>query len=1053
MSQVQTPLMATDGDREIAGVASLADEIGTLSTGVIIGLGGSGIQTISRLRSRVLSVRPDAIATSSLAFLGIDSVTTNRQVPPLPPGVGLAPSEYVNLTDNPFDAHSFIQHNAHDGTLASWWDATRTVPFGPLSDGMKQDRMLGRLAFFREGPNLTARITQAVSQTLELNQHKMSHGHGGQGSPAATARFYIVNSSCGGTGSSGLLELLYAIWSTCQSHAMTPVITMFTYAPGVFEPEIARTSQSPADEVSNLRANAYAYFREFDHFVDRTSELSTAIGHSRNLSAPTLSDGQLVKQVFLVDGLVPGAGYVPDIKDTYEMTAEAMFQFLMTPAGDEALNINATNSPVLEELDAHSKHRLYCGLLLASATYPGDTVRHHLAHRFYDYMIRKTLLDQPADLAETVRRSPSRTRLVDQLHEQTDELLAVEMPEALDDVQRVANRAPDDLRADPEEERVANAMATVRSGLGWGVTQYRQMLQAKRRVLADQSSSLVIGTTLEAGKGAPFVVELLSVARRDLDYRLRETEVDLESARREAEEGEARAMSAYDELERIRARWFAAVAKRSTEQAAEHLGQMLRAWVNDTILREKLKARTELLRDLITTLADLEDQATRSQRQLETLATEASEQWRQDNLIGKDRNPLAITALVPNDLLPQVEECRLNVDAFEKVLRILETIDLGQELADLMRRWKDRASLALLGLGSRLADERGASRVALMVELGALADQYVFESGKADSADPSAPPPRFIVPRSLEAAADAVDGGKSLDKALTSLQGLSKKVALAMDEAKLGGSVNPPATTTTIIAPHGLLTKVHRMFPEGRGLQVVEGVDPEKVVALNMRWGASLHSISQVSAWEVDYERRLTRLSKEPHLKRFHLHRDWHSLGGYLVALIPNYVDLELASNVFARLELASALLKLPDARAVVFRSGLPALESSRPLWVESHPQGDVWQASIYRADPDPARGWHLQRSLVLGDSYDDALARVGADMSVSQYAAAFTDQLAGAAGVDASIQELEGLLAKYDALLATYPPSSTDADAIGLIRRAASDLLQVYRRNKLIHG
>lgn len=1052
MTTIFSPLSDTADSEPLAGVGALADEIGSLSTGVIIGLGGSGIQTISRLRSRVQSVRPDAIATASLAFLGIDSVTTERQVPPLPPGVGLAPSEYVNLTENAFDARSFIQHNAHDTALSSWWDAIRSVPHGPLTDGMKQDRMLGRLAFYREGGSLSTRIVGAISDALRLNRHKMQQGHGGKGTPAGTAKFFIVNSSCGGTGSSGLLEVLYAIWSACRSNAMTPAITMFTYAPGVFEPTISRTSQSAADELSNLRANAFAYFREFDHFVEKSGELSTAIGHAHNLADPELADGDLIKQVFVIDSFVPGAGYVSEITDTYEMTAEAMFQFLMTPAGDESLSINATNSPVLEERDARTKRRIYCGLLIGSATYPGDTIRYHLAHRFYEHMIRLTLLDQPANLAEIVSRSGARTRLVDQLQELTDDLTTIEMPERLDDVRHVAEGAPETLRADPEEEMVANTVASIRRDLSWGITQYTQVLQVRRMALSDQALDVVIETILDAGKGAPFSVELLSVARRVLESRLRDTEDMLEAVRREAEEGEPRTRSAYDQLTEVRSRWFAPVLKGGTEQAAEYLGQMLKAWVGDTITRERLKARAELLRELIRTLTRLQTQMERSQRTLESLAARASEQWRQDNLIGKDRNPLALTALVPDDILPQVEECQLNVDAFTKVRQGLERMDIDEELKLFMHRWRERASLALFGLGSGIADDRDASQRSLMAELQALADLHVFESGKSESVD-SSEATEFIVPRSLEAAANAIDGGKSLNRALISLQGLAKKVALSIDEAKLGAGVNPPAATTTIVAPHGLIPKVRKMFPEGSGLQVVDGVDQEKVLAINMRWGASLHSINQVLAWEVDYKKRLGRLPHEPQLKRFHLHRDWHSITGYLTALVPDYVNYEVAAEVFARLELASVLLADDQVRQSVFRSGLPKLEASRPLWVEKHPQGVIWQATVYRADPDPTRGWHLQRFLPLGDSHDDALVGVGKDMSVAQYAPAFTDQLVRSAGNGAAIVALEKMMDDYDALLGTYRPDSSDAEAIGRIKHSASDLLDRYRRDEIQFG
>src|SRR4051794_17248532 len=93
-----------------------------VSTAVVIGLGGSGIQTVARVRSAVHADRPDQAARPSIRFLGIDAVDPTKQNPPLPPGVQLGPGEFMNLTEVPFDAATFIKSQLQaDPLLKTWW--------------------------------------------------------------------------------------------------------------------------------------------------------------------------------------------------------------------------------------------------------------------------------------------------------------------------------------------------------------------------------------------------------------------------------------------------------------------------------------------------------------------------------------------------------------------------------------------------------------------------------------------------------------------------------------------------------------------------------------------------------------------------------------------------------------------------------------------------------------------------------------------------------------------------------------------------------------------
>lgn len=1030
-------------DQDIAGLADVGIRIDRLARAVVIGIGGSGIQTISRLRSRVLGKRPDADATSSISFLGIDSVGTQRQVPPLPPGVNLAPADFYNLAEGGFDADSLVRHQGHLPRLQSWWDGDRKVPPGPLIDGMKQDRMLGRLAFFQRGDTVASRVQSAVMRALALNASRMSSGHAGQSTSVTSPRFYVVGSSCGGTGSSGTLEVLYAIWSAARTQGMTPDITMLTYTPGVFEEEIRRNSQASVEEISNLRANAYAFFRELDHFIEKSSELKNAIAHAEQLGDPELVDGHLVKQVFLIDSVVEGAGFVSEIEDIYEMTAEALFQFLMTDVGDRSLNINATNTPVLDGVDGYRKRRLYCGLMVGSVLFPGDTVRYHLANRFYDYWLTQTLLERPVDLPEMVRRSDAKPMLLDALLALISEVEEVEQPEQLARARDIATTAAQEFKDDWREESITNRVGTVREDLPGGISDYRDLLRRKRQALATQIEQIVTDAVLDSCQGVDFCAELVSVVRREILGHQRDWMDYLTGARRNAAQARDDIDPAEAALKASGAAWWSRVIQTTVRRDAEHLGARMQTWVNDSTNQERVSAQLDLVREMLSILEVLEARLVAAKHQLELISEHVSKAWRQDNLLGKDRNPRAMTAFVPEDIMPKVEDCELNRRCFVKVREALKNVELDTEQRVLFTNWRAKTREALFALGSENKDILVAARKALSRELARLADQYVFERGTGEVADPDAPRHEFIVPRDLSTAASTVDGGASLQRALESLGGIIRRVALSVDEARLNVSTFP-VSTTTLIRPRDLAGAVDSLFPKGPGLEIVDGADPEKIVALNMLWGTSLHAITVVSGWKNDYERLLTSLPQDKEQKRMHIHREWQLMDGYLNPLVPKYGDADLAASVYVQLELASALLD--DQSLVEFMFPLDSLEETRPLRTQRHDGSTLWEATIYRQDPDASRGWYVVNTSVIGDSQAEVLDRIAIDIQLRQYISGFLGQLIDETGFDPVIAELKRMQEKFDGLVQLHRPKSKDKEAVGKIASAVGRQLREYQ-------
>lgn len=1051
MSAYQAPRLQPDGTGQAAPHG--APIVGRLSTAVVIGVGGSGIQTVSRLKSRIYGSRVDAQATPSISFLGIDAVPQNRQEPPLPDGVELSPVEFYNVTEVAFDAGLFLQHRGDDPEITSWWDRARTVPKGPLTDGLMADRMLGRLAFYQRGAEVADKVTSAVRSAIEINRQRMAAGHGGQGQAITAPKIYVVGSSCGGTGSAALLEVLYCIWSATAAQAMVPDITVFTYLPGVFEPAISSASHSRVEENSNLRANAYAFFRELDHFIQNSSQLSSAISHSNQLLDPQLDDGALVKQVFLMDSMVPGVGVITEIGDIYEMTAEAMFQFLMTDAGDRTMSVNAANNPVLGQLDGHRKRRIYCGLLVGSALYPGDTIRFHLANRFYEYWLRETLLRRPYDLPEVVAGSESNLALRNMIDGLDHELRESKVPQALNLVISAASDAPQTLSADWSTDAAFNVVGHIKADLGEGLNQYSRDLIQKRRSLVAKAERIIIESALDAAESVGFCEELLRSVGRHVSDQRRDLESALAAVQLEVGQWPGRIDSALSALAAVGGRWWANVPLLSSRMRAdaEQLGHGLRRWVEDEVLVVKLREQTALAKALMQTLGRLEARLGKSQRALESMAEQASRNWHQDSLLGKDRNPPAVTAFVPSDIMPQVEGCRLNLDIFAEVTKRLD--DRRSDFAPMMTRlytnWRNRAPEALFALGSRVQDQVQNSEAALVDELAELAEELVLERGKVGEEDGDHR--RYLVPRSLEEAAKLVDGGTSLEKALASLQGVSNTVALPLQTEKMKVNV-PPSATTIVVRPATLQEQIDHRFPATASqLSIVDGVDPEKVVTLNMLWGASMHAVSVVAQWEADYRRLLQRMGEDNGQKRMHLHCDWLTLEGPLTQLVPVYFDPQLAASAFVGLELASQLLEVDGARANLL-SDKPVVADLRPLWTEQIEGRHVWSATRYARSADSTKGWVSRSSTALGDSLPQVLEQIAKDAALRQFVPGLVGDLIDFAGFDATIAALESLAARYQQMVELYEPRSKDGEAA---RRIVHDIKDRVRdlRIQQAHG
>lgn len=893
-----------DGAQSVRGIEDV-DDAKELATAVVIGLGGSGIQTISRVKAAMTGNRPDADALDSVKFLGIDAVEPEGQFPQLPPGVGLMDSEYVNITRDPFDPWEYIQYQlASNSDLQRWWDERYEPEMGQLVDGLKRSRMLGRLAFYAATGPISDAITHVMTDAVRLLPDFLPQGVVGGG---GRLKVHVVASSCGGTGSSGLLEVVYRIWAAARDLNLTPEIRVYVYLPGAFELGVSK-GQAPGMELMAHKANAFAFFRELDHFVSHGDELEDAIvgPEAREIGVNIPRNG-LLKQVFPVDGAVSGRR-LADVTDLYEIVAETIYQFTMTNVGRPIIGVKATNTDaLLRKNDKFGKRRIYCGLGVNRIVFPGDTLREHLAHRFAHWFIKEGLLYSPPDLPQVARRHPMASRLLDGAVQEIITASQYNPEDVVVEFQAIADEAPDNLEGDPSSataDRLINELKRLAPLMTESVAESFQIgtgpaLQRIDKLMNDAIS--------EAGRGLPFGIEVLSaLVARINEYR---ASVDLKQAEAVTAQNDGFAQvedELLPKLRRTEAAFFANILPGNRERIAKKLGEAIRESRFGQLAAQEAAAEIRFLERVLERVRERRAELEEAVRRLERYAELEDRRFRSDQLIGKDAGTKDTTTFIPGDISPEVEDSRLAVETFEAIVATVgnparvddpsATPFTDSFITDFLQKWTERSNLrAPFAYGSQ---REGEARVARQ-HLKRLLNQVVMDHVLRDSQG------NLRLPSGLRAAAEVVAGGTStLRGASTSLAQLSSTCCWRIEKGRIspvGNDVLPQ--TTTAIARHSELSYLDKAMAATSAVTPYDVDDPERVIALSVQWGAPAHALAPVSNWQKAYDLTIRLFEDDPEggENPVHLDKRWAMGPDQLTQLIPPGFRREDAVDTLAK--------------------------------------------------------------------------------------------------------------------------------------------------------
>ena len=971
-----------------------------VSSALVLGIGGSGIQTLSRLRSAVRdTTRSGRAAVDNVVFLGMDAVEQTQQYPPLPNRTGLSPQEYLNIVPNGFAPGPFLRANRPlDPWLSTWWDASFEPPNMPLVAGLARSRMLGRLAFYQASETIRQRITNAMAEV-----NRLSRLTEGVAPPQTTVRVYIVTSSAGGTGSSGFLDVLRLVHEAGNANGVYPEVWPVVFLPGVFL-EARQHSPDPSGLEQAHFANAYAFFRELDHMASVDGEFDKWF--TRPGAEPLgKSAADLVRGVFLVDGaLGNGARITQD--DAFRMAASALYELLLTQAGRNQMDQSGVNvfTTKLGAVDRLDRRTAYASLGVARVIFPGSTFRRHARARIKSHLLEEYLIAGSANQVERAGQSGLGDKLSQEL---TRLLMNVERKATENDAARTLTRMASGLGgvlrdADTDREQLARDQVQRLRGRATATSdELRGVLREELRVARDQIDKTIDRALAEQGEPLTVLEYVISQVRttfeRHRDDALRQStqdaQVRLGADEVQDESSLAAAEAAY--LQQAQRGGLMGVIRGGVlDRKADALGDAAVTFARAVVGEVLQDARRDLAADIAARLVLAESALTEARRRLNDLQIDLDQSWREDEFEGKDAGPDSLTAAIPSDARPEVEDSKFARMLWNRVLDELRSSDVWGPGAvdggpdspsgyDGLRRlyrmiWRDDetsgSTRGLIGLGSGEQSD-------LAVRARRRFDE-AFDSVVSDTV----PFERFFPEDVVAAASMMSESGDStseveLNNAIANLLKLSDNVALQIDDGRfaVGSGGAPPPVVYAFSIDESVRNKVPGL-PEGA--EYSDSGDPEQIGVLTLRFGLPLHVVSQVRVWRPRYWNVVRSRQRRGTLGEPPAHTDRRFADALRPLLPPGYIPAEVALTVVECSVVNLVAGQTGTIGSLSLGGKLPVTQREERDGREQRLRYVGWTGAL--VDRDYVR-W--DRQLDLGESYEQLFEGIAANQGVGELA------------------------------------------------------------------
>ncbi|MEH1960320.1 MAG: tubulin-like doman-containing protein [Nostoc sp.] len=230
---------------------------------VLVGVGGTGVEVLSRVRRLVEEAYGSLKNFPIISFFSIDTDKDYKVSNPEVAGSPLKDHEKHWASVSGREVYDIMSNMEKYPWIESWFPRELERNIGALEAGAGQIRACGRFAFFYNYHKIRQRFFEAADrvkghESLMLEKHDIRVNSGG-------LNVFIVGSISGGTGSGMLIDLGYCLRNWLKGQG-SPLITAIVPMPNAF------ASINVGDRVL---ANGYAALMELSYFSDYRTEYVT----------------------------------------------------------------------------------------------------------------------------------------------------------------------------------------------------------------------------------------------------------------------------------------------------------------------------------------------------------------------------------------------------------------------------------------------------------------------------------------------------------------------------------------------------------------------------------------------------------------------------------------------------------------------------------------------------------------------------------------------------------------------------------------------------------
>jgi len=225
---------------------------------VIVGLGGTGKEVVALIREYLIDQYGSLAAIPIVAFVVIDTDTADPEAEnrsAIPRQIHLQPNERVDAS---IPDIGVIWRERENLPHLRDWLPPNLEGIGHVSQGAKQIRALGRLAFFHNYQSIRKAFVEARNKVVNTDNAVVMTKQGIDVDPdhQNDPEYYLVASLAGGTGAGMFLDVAFLLKQLDHREDESPV-TGFLAMPDVFED----------CSVGRVRPNAYAALKELNYFT------------------------------------------------------------------------------------------------------------------------------------------------------------------------------------------------------------------------------------------------------------------------------------------------------------------------------------------------------------------------------------------------------------------------------------------------------------------------------------------------------------------------------------------------------------------------------------------------------------------------------------------------------------------------------------------------------------------------------------------------------------------------------------------------------------------